>query len=779
MNRKQSQLQFSSLLIALLIFLPGLLEAQDSSNRKSVLLNPSNWLQQAENSILVFENKLLSGLDTSFVEDKYDRLSKDLELILNDFRTHGDVMRIRTLDDVKAKLEQQKKDIDKWMNSIRRQNQGITENFLDIHKLQVDSMEYVLNADTGLWRIYSPQFREIEKDLGRIEQQYQLTLRKTVNIENNLNRTNFNISRAIMVVENELSQRRKALFTKSHPAFWQLNPNTYPQGIGAVFMETLNQNLNSLKFYAKNAYIRVILFRILVLLITLLPIWYFRKHKKNIENRDKNDSYKFVHKYTGAATSSFVLVMAPFIFVNSPHIFTEVILVTLAFTTSMIFLKENPNMPRKYLYAILACYVILKAMNLMVSVTFFGRMVWTFSLVILIPLFGLYKNISNTSLEKKGLYRLILIITALMFVAGWSLNFTGHYPLGRIVLLAGLDQFFLALILYVAIFSFIDFIAIVADIYNSSEKMTQIRVDLIYNKLLNLVRALAIIFWFYTFLANINALEFLKENVFSILGTRLSIGSFTYTPGSLLVFFIVLYLSFYISGLLDGLFLDEKRNDEETGKTSLGSIVLILRLFIIAGGFILGLVMAGIPLNNLNLFVGALGVGIGFGLQSLIANLISGVIIAFEKPIYVGDIIEVEGSRGRVTDIGLRATKVDNGDGAEFIVPNGELISKTLKNWTLTSRTFKIDTTFVVAHTNDAEKITAMVNEVIGDSNYILSNPKPRILLQEIGQSGMKFALSCWIANIREANYLKSELLKMIHLKFDQAGVKYPAKQDN
>jgi small-conductance mechanosensitive channel len=377
---------------------------------------------------------------------------------------------------------------------------------------------------------------------------------------------------------------------------------------------------------------------------------------------------------------------------------------------------------------------------------------------------------------KKWLFRLITVITALMFIAGWILNFTGHYPLGRILLLAGLDQFFLAIVLYVAIFSFIDFIAIIANIYNSPDRLTQVRVDLIYDKLLYLVRFLAVAFWFGTLLVNINAVSFLKENVFSVFNTTLSIGDFTYTPGSLLIFFIVVYLAFYLSGLLDGLFFDEKRSDEVSGKTSLGSIVLMLRLFVISLGFIIGLVLAGIPLNNLNLFVGALGVGIGFGLQSLIANLISGIIIAFEKPIYVGDVIEVEGSRGRVTDIGIRATKVDTADGAEFIVPNGEMISKVLKNWTLTSRNFKIDASFCVDHSNNPNKITELVEEVLKDTSFILPFPKPRVNLQEIEPQFMRFSLSCWISNITESGHLKSELLKKIHMKMDEAGVVYPRK---
>lgn len=781
MMKNYFQALLSGMIIIFTLFAFGELQAQDSLGVKNpdnpdTKLNPSNWLMQAENETILFESRLLTGIDTSFMEEKFRRLKIDLTLILNDFNAHAHVMRLRALDDVKSKLLQQKKDLDKWRNAIRKQNQTIGDNFLEIHRLQMDSLKYILNADSALWVIYQSEFREMEKNLNDVEKHYQATLQRTASIENMLNIANFDVSKGILAVETELEQRRKALFTRTHPGFWQLHPDYYPETIGPVLIETIKQNLDSLKFYAKNAYIRVILFRIMLLLITLLPIWYFRKHKKEFESKDRNENYKFVHKYTGASTSSFVLVMAPFIFVNSPHIFTEVILVTLAFTTSMIFLKENPNIDRKYLYAILATYVLLKAMNLMVSVTFFGRIIWTISLVAVFPLFAYFRSLADTGIARKWVFKVITLITFTMYVGGWILNFTGHYPLGRILMLAGLDQFFLAIVLYVAIYSFIDFIAIIANMYNSPDKLTQVRVDLIYDKLLYLVRFLAVIFWFSTLMMNINAVAFLRENVFSILNTTLSIGDFTYTPASLLIFFLVVYLAFYLSGLLDGLFFDEKRSDEVSGKTSLGSIVLMLRLFVIAMGFIIGLVIAGIPLTNLNLFVGALGVGIGFGLQVLIGNLISGIIIAFEKPIYVGDIIEIDGSRGRVTDIGIRATKVDTADGAEYIVPNSEMISKVLKNWTLTSRNFKIDTTFSVDHSNNANKISELVDDILNETDFILPYPKPKVHLQEITPQFMRFSVSCWINNITESGQLKSELLKKIHTKMEEAGVRYMKK---
>jgi small-conductance mechanosensitive channel len=752
-------------------------EAIPPETLKLIRISPSDWLQRSENSLILIESKLMVGYDTVSSSESGKRFLKDFQLISKEIKNYSPAMRLRTMEDIQAKLLQLQKQVESWRKMSNSKNTEIAEQLYQVKAIRQDSIQYYVRQDSSLWRIYKDQFEDINGWINKVDSQCQQSLAHFVRIERLLNNWSFEVANSLSTADMAIRRVKESFFDKTHPAIWELKANSYAKPFTTVFAETVRQSMASLAFYAKNAYIRAILFRILVMVITLLPVWYFRKNKKRFEDAYENLTYKFVHKYTGASTSSFILVMAPFIFINSPHIFTEVILVTLCITTSVIFLKENPRLDKKLVYALLAIYVILKFMNLMVNVTFFGRIIVTSSIVALIPLYGLYRSISKTSLAGKWLPRLILFLTASLFLIGWGLSISGHYPLGRILLLTSMDQFFLAIILYVAIYSFIDFIAILADLYNSSDRQTTIRVDLIYNKLLNLVRLLAIFFWFWTFIANINADEFLKEHALTIFSRQISIAGYAFTPGSLLVFFLVVYLSVYISGMLDGLFYDEKRSDENEGKTSLGSIVLLLRIFILSLGFILGMIIAGIPLNNISLFVSALGVGIGFGLQNLIGNLISGLIIAFEKPVYVGDIIEVEGVRGRVTDIGLRSTKVDTYDGAEYIIPNGELVGRILKNWTLTSKNFKIDITLQVGIKNDPEKVNALIEEVFDQNQLIiLSQPSPRIRLHNITANALEYELSCWVSNIAEAKNIKSELLVAIHAKLAQNEISYPQK---
>jgi small-conductance mechanosensitive channel len=738
--------------------------------------NPVEWLHRGENVFFRAESRLFSGLDTGFLEGALPRLIKDITLASKDFESHAHSMRIRDLDDTKARFLQQKEQLEKWRNSIRKANDSITRDFVELENLISDSLRQKIRSDSTLGLIYRADLLATDSQLNRVDQLYRASLTRTVEIENNLNRSIYQVNQMITSVNNELKQRNAAIYSRTHPPVWQLRSDSYPEGIGSVFLKTIQKNLGSLEFYGKNAYLRAILFRVILLLITLLPIWYFRKYKDRFGQADKSSPYKFVHKYTVASTSSFVMVMAPFVFINAPHIFLEAIFAILAVTTSSIFIRENPGVGRRNMYAILAIYILLRVMNLMISVTLFGRIIWALSIFGILPVYAIFRNMHLSQISYKGMARLIIGLVALMYIGGWILSITGHYPLGRLLLLAGLDQFFLAIILYVAMFSFIDFIGILADIYNSSNRITTVRVDLIYKKLLTLVRILAVIFWFWALIQNLNLEEFIQQHTKQILDQQIQIGRYSITPASILIFFIILYLSFYLSGLLDGLFYDEKRSTESTNKTSLGSIVLMLRLFILASGFIIGMIIAGIPLDSISLFFGALGVGIGFGLQGLIGNLISGIIIAFEKPVYVGDIIEVEGQRGRVTDIGLRATKIDTHDGAEYIVPNSSLTSQITKNWTLTSKHFKLEQVIQVDLHNEADKVIAVLENAVKYVPGIQSSPPPVIRIEEISPSALKFSVSCWINDIVKAKAIKSDLLRQIHQSLEEAKIDFPKR---
>jgi potassium efflux system protein len=130
---------------------------------------------------------------------------------------------------------------------------------------------------------------------------------------------------------------------------------------------------------------------------------------------------------------------------------------------------------------------------------------------------------------------------------------------------------------------------------------------------------------------------------------------------------------------------------------------------VFAIGFLLAVTASGFPLDKITIIISAFGIGIGFGLQNIVNNLVSGLILAFEKPIQIGDIIEVDNRSGTIMEIGIRSSKIATSDGAEVIIPNGDLISHHVINWTLSNNNRRIELIIGVAYGSDIEKVKTLL----------------------------------------------------------------------
>ena len=193
---------------------------------------------------------------------------------------------------------------------------------------------------------------------------------------------------------------------------------------------------------------------------------------------------------------------------------------------------------------------------------------------------------------------------------------------------------------------------------------------------------------------------------------------------------------------------------------------------VFAIGFITAITVSGIPLSEVTIVIGALGVGIGFGLQNIVNNLVSGVILAFEKPVQVGDIIEVGGQAGTITDIGIRASKIATGNGSEVIIPNGDLISQHVTNWTLTNKNRQIELIIGVAYGSDIAKVEEILKKIIRGRTDIMPVPQPNVFVHNFSDTSVDFRLLFWASDISKWVSLKSNVMIEIYNEFAKEGIK-------
>ena len=211
------------------------------------------------------------------------------------------------------------------------------------------------------------------------------------------------------------------------------------------------------------------------------------------------------------------------------------------------------------------------------------------------------------------------------------------------------------------------------------------------------------------------------------------------------------------------------------------SMVSLTGYFTVALAFLLALSIAGVELANLALIAGALSVGIGFGLQNIVNNFISGVILLFERPIKTGDWIVVGGTEGYVKKISIRSTQIQTFDRSDVIVPNSELISTQVTNWMFRDKIGRVIVPIGVAYGSDVQRVKENLLHIAHHHQAVITKSpiiaKPWVLFRAFGDSSLNFELRCYIRSVDERLSVISDMNFEIDKAFREAGIEIPFPQ--
>jgi small-conductance mechanosensitive channel len=271
------------------------------------------------------------------------------------------------------------------------------------------------------------------------------------------------------------------------------------------------------------------------------------------------------------------------------------------------------------------------------------------------------------------------------------------------------------------------------------------------------------------------AYKYVKE----LLDFRLfTLGGTTFTMWTVLYLAVLVMALVFISRRLKRWLIDSflARRDLDPGVRQ--AVATIFQYLFLLTGLLIILSTAGIDLTTLNVLAGAVGIGVGFGLQTIANNFISGLIILFERPIKVGDRIQVGEVTGDVVRIGARATTIKTNDNIEIIVPNSEFISTQVINWSHSDREVRLHIPVGVSYSSNPEKVRDILLEVAASHKGVLSNPPPDVIFTEFGDSSLNFDLRGWTSDfITKPKILRSDLNFAIRKRFSERGIEIPFPQ--
>ena len=275
-------------------------------------------------------------------------------------------------------------------------------------------------------------------------------------------------------------------------------------------------------------------------------------------------------------------------------------------------------------------------------------------------------------------------------------------------------------------------------------------------KIILAIKLVLIFFWVRMVLRSFGLHQATWDWILEIADNKWKLGTIEISLAAIFSFIIILVIAFFLARVVQVILTTEIFSRLKLPRGVPGAISALARYFIIGLGFFMAISAIGVDLGKFGLLAGAMGVGLGFGLRNIIENFVSGLIIIFERPIEVGDTVEVGNVFGNVEKIGIRSSTVQTFDGSEVIVPNGSLISKEVINWTLSDRRRRIQLPVKVAFGNDPHKVLELLLKVAGEHAGVLNTPEPQAFFNGFGDNYLDFTLYYWISdNILQ---IKSEM---------------------
>ena len=301
----------------------------------------------------------------------------------------------------------------------------------------------------------------------------------------------------------------------------------------------------------------------------------------------------------------------------------------------------------------------------------------------------------------------------------------------------------------------------------------------IRQRLMLLVQILIWVFVFSNIMVDWGLFNLPSEAIQGVLALGFTVGEKKITIGLVLAAVGILYGSFIISWAVQTVFMEEvlRRRQVELGVRM--SMARLVHYFLILVGFMIALSALGFDLKNVTILGGALGIGIGFGLQTVVSNFVCGLILLFERPLKVGDVIELDGQRGQVKNLGLRATVVLTNDQAEVVVPNTDLISNQVTNWTLADRKMRLTIPVGVAYGSDVALVMKTLAEIAEENSLVLKDPAPQILFSALGASSLDFDFRVWLSDYNDRRRVQSGLLVEIDRRFRELDIEIPFPQSD
>jgi len=692
----------------------------------------------------------------------------------------------------RVKVENARREWQGYENTLKEWQKTITNRVAELDEtlfnVQVEKQTWELTKKSAkeldIPKESQTRINEVISSSKQLLKALKLKQDSIISIQNKITDFQIMVGDVLILLDESRKKLQSEYFIQDSPTIWHAGDSTMNFQIAKEqFKTTFKEHEKSIELFADNN-ISNTSWHIFIFIILLALFYYlnidFNKHEI-LQNSDIIRNKYFLSRYF---LSSFHLsiVLSLLIYSNMPLAVRELMGILLLIPTILLYSGIIPKSIRRFLFYIVLLYFFDEIHMFFTAKTLFARVLMlTQDTLYIWIMFHIVKSNSSVNEIYKGKWLKAIIRTAkiLLVVAIGSLisNIIGYVNLSIIIS----NTLVSALIIPIALSLLVNILmALFTSLFKTSffqlSNIVKSYEEIIIRKLYSLLIYLSIFLWIRSILVSLGFSEAVGNWFLGLMNNSWKVGSVTISFGGIIAFFIVILITSIVTKGIKYLLEDEIFPRIILGRGVPGAISMVVRYTLVAFGVYIALSAAGVDLGQFGLIAGALGVGIGFGLQGIVSNFIAGLILAFERPIQKGDTIEIGTLIGDVKEIGVRASTIRTYDGADVIVPNGNLISNDLINWTFSDRVKRREVKVGVAYGTDPHKVMELLFDVTSKNENVLPFPKPWPLFEGFGESSLNFRILFWV-NFDQGMTVKSKVAMDIYDALADAGIQIPFPQ--
>jgi small-conductance mechanosensitive channel len=652
-------------------------------------------------------------------------------------------------------------DYDSIFNSIKSEFTG----------LRNDTLFRRLARDSSLRATFRPQLLQLR---GKWKKADSLMKVAYLLISKTQARNSGNI-----IASNELQLQTQSMMASTGPRIfgkesdylWEFKNAGIGPAYSSEFQKSIQSERKITRYYFANSNNQLLL---LLLCGVVFFFWVFYNYR-NLDKLNKSDTLESFHfRYMNAAPvfASLIVMLnlAPLFDLDAPFIYIATVEFLLMLTLTYSFWRRL----KKKLFSAWLSFIILFLIQSYSRYLNLPEYINRWLLLILnglCVLLGLYllKQFNKQYKEHRFLFLTAALYTFFNFLAIVS-NIFGRTTLSQILGSTGTY----AVIQTVGLLVFIES---VTEAFLLQVQASRMRKDYtsgfdhhaIASGIMRFVIFISIIIWLIVFATNLNIFHFISSHISGLLNRVRSLGSFTFTYGGIILFVLILYVAHLLQkyiGYFFGNIGDEAIFDNKGQRSRL----MIVKLILLVGGFLLAVAASGLAVDKITVILGALSVGIGLGLQSIVNNFVSGIILIFDKTLNIGDTVEIGDKKGRVRQISMRSSRLLTADGAEVIIPNGSILSNNFINWSLNENYIRVELNFTV------DKIPKDIREAIAgilkSIDDVVIKKEPEILISTVTSQSTQLKIYFWCDDVTVRDKTRSEAYAAVSKYLEGEGIK-------